>query len=196
MKTYSVKLRVFKGKKTYDENGNITSQNHTMDAPIYESLEWNNFMKNFTLVGYIDVKVEKVSEIIYTEKKKEGKEGVDVSVSYEPLSESDEKFIEVVQAVEKAKKPEEPKAELTAEQKRIAELEAQNAAINAKLDAVLAGQTGSGDGSKTPTTDDDIDDIQELRDKYILLTGEEPDKRWKEKKLKEKIAQHEASKED
>lgn len=36
----------------------------------------------------------------------------------------------------------------------------------------------------------DIDEIEDLRVKYYELSGKNPDKRWKEKRLKEEIEKH------
>lgn len=191
MKTYAVKLQVFKGKKNYDEKGNITSQTHKMDAPIYDSLEWKNFLKNFLLVGYSDMKVISVSEIIYTKtEKKDSKGEYDVKTTYKALDESNEKYIEVVGSVKEALNPQKPKKELTPDQQRIAELEK-------KLE-LLTNQSknrNQSEVSKSPALDDDIDDIQNLRDRYIALTGNEPDKRWKEPRLKAEIEAEKSKKE-
>ena len=68
METYSIKARLFRGKKSYNENGKLTSENQTIDLPIYGSMEWKNFMENATNVGYTGMEVIKTTEITYKDK--------------------------------------------------------------------------------------------------------------------------------
>lgn len=37
------------------------------------------------------------------------------------------------------------------------------------------------------TDNSDIDEVEDLRTKYVSLSGKQPDKRWKEKRLKDEI---------
>lgn len=45
-----------------------------------------------------------------------------------------------------------------------------------------------GDGKKGGAKPDDGDDVADLRAAYTELTGDEPDKRWGEKRLRDEIA--------
>lgn len=55
MKTYAIKARLYKGKKTFDEQGNLTSDSHPIDLPIYGSLQWQNFIANVKNLGYTEL---------------------------------------------------------------------------------------------------------------------------------------------
>ena len=121
---YAVKINLYRGKKTFDENGKISSEMISMDLPTYKSLEWNNFMKNATIVGYTDGKVISVNEIKYTTvDKPNGKAGeIVTTTSYEPVDMDSDIVGEISSAVTKAFEPK--RAQLTPQEQEIADLKA------------------------------------------------------------------------
>lgn len=52
----TVILRVYKGKKAYDENGKMISQNQKVSLP-YGSKEWHNFVMHAPMVGFTAIDV-------------------------------------------------------------------------------------------------------------------------------------------
>lgn len=111
-KKATVRLRVYRGKKmSFNEHGQAQNENHTVTL-VHDTLEWSNFMKYLRPNGYCKVEVEDVQD--------GDKEAI---------------AAEVTQAYEL------PKAALTPEQQRIADLEA-------KLEALTKGE--SKEASKKP----------------------------------------------
>ena len=94
----------------------------------------------------------------------------------------------------------EPKANLTPEQKEIAELKSRLEKMDALLQSSTEPKTKPITDVKEPkkadanSNDNDVDDIGALRTTYITLTGEEPDKRWKEPRLIKEIETEKAKK--
>ena len=173
--TYSVKLRLYRGKKTYDENGNVSSDNQLMDAPTYPSFEWDSFINKFPML-YTGADVVEVKEVVFTSKQNEmEKDGVMIiTTSYDKDSVKDQKIIKIKDIVKGAFSKESP-VELTPEQKRIAILEA-------KIEALT-------NPSITKLKDNEDDDIITLRVKYKELHPEnkDADGKWKERRLGEEI---------
>ena len=115
-----VHLRVYKGKElNFDENRKVRNENHLIKSR-EDSNEFKSVLQFLPNNNYCKVEVEKVFTVSVDEKT--GKE------SYQETDGNDIK--EVVQKAFSNK----PKAELTSEQKRIAELEA-------KIEALSNGKT-------------------------------------------------------
>lgn len=201
MKTYSVKLKVYRGKKSYDEHGNMTSANQSMDLSPYLSMEWNKWMENATLVGYTGAEVLKVCDIVHTEHtERDGKKVEPYNITtHEPVKNGDPIVDEIKVAVKKAfiKTPE---IALTPEQQKMADMQAEMD----QLKAMIKGGNTAKPASKAPKVNpvvteteleateeeadvDDIDELEDLRAEWFELTGKNADKRWKEGKLKEEI---------
>lgn len=187
--TYNVKLMLYRGKKTYNEHGKVSSDHQEMDAPMYPSLEWDKYVDNINQL-YTGADVLSVKEIIKTVKQNpdlpKGEVLVTVTLEDEVSKEVIDKVSGQIKSTFAA-----PEKELTPQEQRIADLEAKLEALvsGTKVEVVKAAPKID----NTPI-DDDVDDIPALRMKYITLTGSEPDKRWKEKKLNEEIAKAKASK--
>ena len=181
--TYSVKLRLFRGKKTYDENRNVSSDNQLMDAPIYPSFEWDNFIKKFPML-YTGADVVGVKEVVFTSKQNEmEKDGVMIiTTSYDEDSVKDSTIAEIKDIV-KGAFSKESVIELTPEQKRIAVLEA-------KLEALTNPSPKRAKESFISDSNDEDDDIATLRAKYKELHPEKKSANglWKERRLGEEIA--------
>lgn len=161
---YAIKARLFKGRKNYNENGVITSANQLIDLPITGSLEWRNFMKRVRHAGYTDMEVVKCSSVTYE--------------NHRPVLTECEAPEEIVNEIKEAFRNTVKKV-LTPEQREIAELKAQMAAM---IEANKA--------PKTPANDDTPDINEELeaaRDRYKELFGKKPSHLMKLSTLNQKI---------
>ena len=178
-----VRLRLRRGKETYDKHGNLNSPNHEMDSPIYPSYEFDKFVKNLSML-YTGVDVLGVKELVNVSKQNPfEKEGVMIVTPTYEIFTDEEKVKELTELAGSSFRQEEKK-ELTPEQKQIAELKAMVEELK------NAGKSKPKvEAPKEPATDDDLDDITELRDDYKMLhpEGKEADKRWKEPKLIKEI---------
>ena len=186
MKTYAVKLRLYRGKKSHDEKGNVESANQFMDAPTYLSFEWENFMKNASLVGYSDAKVVSVSEIVYeTLPVKDGKkDDTYIKTSYKKVDIDSEIANEIKAVVKDAFKTQTSEKSLTEDQKRIATLEAQIASLaNSSKDKPKVKKEGKG-FDDTPDTNEEL---EVARDKYTEVFGKKPNHLKKLQTLNEEI---------
>ncbi|HQZ51028.1 MAG TPA: hypothetical protein PLF17_10915 [Chitinophagaceae bacterium] len=142
-----VHLRVYKGLQLfYDANGKVMNPNQIVKLT-HDTIEWKNFMKNVQSLGFSSIKVEKMLEGTTLEE-------IEISKQVE----------EEVANVFKKKE-----VELTADQKRIADLEA-------KLEALTKKEELKG-----------INLLSELSAEYEALTGKKPHHLWKESKLVELI---------
>lgn len=171
--TYSVRLKVLRGKKTYDEHGKINSFSQELDAPMYPSFEWDKFISNVSQL-YTGVEVVSVKEIIKTVKQNPklpvGEVLVTVTLNDEVNDEIKEAINKDVNGIFAT-----PEKVMTPQEKEIAELKA------------MVEQLAKDSKKKDVKSTDTEEDIDALRTKYITLTGKEPDGRWKEPKLIEEI---------
>lgn len=153
-----IRVRAFRGTElNYDANGKIKNENNTI-AYEYGSKLWDLFLKNIKLNGYCKVNVESVKELI---KDAEYKTIEDISKFEKEVQDA---FVGTV--VEK----------LTPDQKRIAELEA-------KLELLINANSTE----KETVKDEEVSDINVLREKYSELYGKKPFAGWKQDKLIEMI---------
>ncbi len=165
MKIYAINARIFRGKKSFNQAGQITSENQTIDLPTTGSLEWKNFMKNATNVGYTEIEVIKTSQIIYVDKKTTYKE-VDTPDSI--LEELKEAFDTTV------------KVELTPEQKKIKAMEAQIAELLGSKGTKKEVQSGNGEIKKSKEIDD-------AKAEYLKVVGKKAHHLMSLKKINEAI---------
>jgi len=142
-----VHLRVYKGLQLfYDANGKVVNPNQIVKLT-HDTIEWKNFLKNVQSLGFNSIKVEKMLN----------------GTTLEEIEIPKEIEVEVADVFKKKE------VELTADQKRIADLEA-------KLEALTKKEVPQG-----------INLLSELREEYELLSGKKPHHTWKESKLVELI---------
>lgn len=142
-----IHLRVYKGLKLfYDENGKVMNPNQIVKLT-HDTIEWKNFLKNVKSLGFNSVKVEKMLNGTTLE---------EIEISSE-----------VAKEVENVFKPKE--VEMTADQKRIADLEA-------RLEALTKKEVPEG-----------INLLSDLVAEYQELSGKKAHHLWKEAKLVELI---------
>lgn len=176
-KEYSVRLRIFKGKKTFDENLKVTSEHQFVMLTPYGSMESDNYLKNITKVGFTDGEVVKVKEIIYTNiPKPNGKEGEEIiQTTYKTVDTPQE----IIDAVKKAFDMEVVKV-LTKEQQEILDLKAD---IKEMKEAITGKKTEkkvepAKEAVKTPAANDDDSSEEEkleaARAEYTKLFGKKP----------------------
>ena len=203
MKTYSVKLRVFRGKKTYDKDKDdnliVTSPNQYLHLTPYLSMEWNNWMKNAVNVGFTDGEVVEVKEIVYTEyTKRDGKE-VDpfIITTYEPTEKgesiSDESVINEIKAAVKTAFDTSVKVVLTPEQQEIAALKDQMAEL-LKTKGGESPQPKKAEAKKEVVEESTgNDDLAAWKAKYEQVFKKKPFHSWDaetlEQKIEEKLAE-------
>lgn len=177
LKVLNLKIEINKGyvvkdpSKQPEEDKNVISVRHG-------SVQYLSFIKNITSLGAISAKLVKV----FIESGEKRERGEPLKYNEIPLDSSEykEKIESIQSDLKNAFKKE---VELTPEQKQIAEL---NEKI-AKMEALMSGKELK-EEAKT-VSDDDIDDLQPLRDEYRDLSGgKEPDARWKESRLNKEIA--------
>jgi hypothetical protein len=133
-----VHLRIYKGgKMTYDENQVIQNPNQLTKLK-YGTLEWANFLKNLPTMGFTSAKVEKVLD----------------EKTLEEIA-TPKHIAEEVANIYKA-----PVVALTADQKRIADLEA-------KLEAFTNQSKPKG-----------IDLLGELKKEWASMTDAKPNNDW------------------
>lgn len=158
-----VKLRLFKGEEKYDRNGKLISQNQLYKIP-YGGIEWDKFKKNvkysFTNAEVVGVQKETTEEKI---KEHGGKNHPYLEYSYEDVSDFAHISAEIKAAFEA------PKAAMTPEQRRIAELEA-------KLDALVNGKK---EAPKVEVLTDSIkepgqEEMEATRKEYFDAIGKKP----------------------
>lgn len=171
-----VNLRVYRGKVTYNENGQVTSENQTFKVR-RPSKEWGLLLKNAPLM-YTKVEIVEVlkEEIKHSEKTVNGKIVPVQSHEYSKVEASDEIKYEISNLFSKAK-PE------TADEK-IAKLQAQ-------LDKLTANKNEGVKVAEKPEPSNN-DELELARLKYFQLFGEKPSHLLKLKSLNAKIAEKEA----
>ena len=142
-----VHLRVYKGLQLfYDANGKVMNPNQLVKLT-HDTIEWKNFIKNLSGLGFNSVKVEKMLS----------------GDTFEEIEISNE----IVDEVANIFKPKE--VEMSADQKRIADLEAMVKALTKK---------------EKP---EGINLLGELKAEYETLSGKKAHHLWKEDKLAELI---------
>ena len=179
MKTYSVKLRVYRGKKSYDKDANnnliVVSPNQTMDLTPYNSMEWNNWIKNASNLGYTDGEVLSVFEIVHTDRTERDGKTVDeyTTTTYDTVVKEGDPIIDEIKASLKSafvKKmditPETP------EQKKIAEMEAEMA----ELKVMMAGKSKSSTKESTKKVEhsESNDELNEAKKRFEELYKKPP----------------------
>ena len=133
-----VHLRVYKGTQVlYDAQGNIQTPNQIVKLT-HDTIEWKNFVKTIPTSGYGLAKVEKMLD---------GDTLEEIEISKEIAKEVDNIF-------------KVPEKELTADQKRIADLEA-------KIEALTSQPKAKG-----------IDLLGELKKEWESMTDAIPGKDW------------------
>jgi len=195
MKSYSVKLRLYKGKKMWLENGSVDMSNSSIvELTPYKSMEWENFMNNATKIGFTDAEVIGVKDIVFTDhKKKDGKDGETVTITtYEDVKENDS-IIDEIKSVVKEAFDMTIKVELTPEQKKIAKMGAELAELKSMLKSA-GGKPGSvvtkvkskkeGDSPKSDN------ELSKWRNKYLKVVGQKPFHGWDSETLESKIEAH------
>lgn len=142
-----VHLRVYKGLQLfYDANGKVMNPNQLVKLT-HDTIEWKNFLKNVQSLGFNSIKVEKMLN----------------GTTLEEIEIPKEIEVEVADVFKKKE------VELTADQKRIADLEA-------KIEALTKKEKPEG-----------INLLGELKEEYEKLSGKKAHHLWKEDKLVELI---------
>lgn len=163
-----VTLRVYRGRQmSYDAQGNVQNENQLIKLP-HDTVEWRSFMSNITANGYLQVDV----------------------VSYKEFEngswkDSDKAMIEKELELSMRKQTEVP---MTADQKRIAELEE-------KLEKLLARDSQKVSVNKSEKKieleekpKEDKKERENLRVEYAELNGgKKAFPAWTADKLREKI---------
>lgn len=164
-------LRLYRGKETYDKKGNLTSENQLYKIP-HGTPEWDQFKRNvgltFTKVELVEVN-KQIAKRVEVETLSD-KKAYNTEYSYEKIEVTPElqKEIDSIFGT--------PEIELTADQKRIAELEA-------KLELLIEGKKEGGlsdpekDEPKTPTDPKPeltAEQIEAIKDEYTSLFGAKP----------------------
>lgn len=165
MKDLIVTLRVFKGKVTFDESGNISSFNQTMKLH-FGRLEWSNFLKSARMLGFSKIEVLNCKE--YDNDRKL------------VLVETPESVVSDIKKIFEV-----PEKELTPEQKRIKELEE-------RLARIELGSNPNKEVSKkeeAPKVEKD-DDLEAARDRYKSIFDKKPHHSWSVEVIEEKINEH------
>lgn len=153
-------LRVFQGKETYDAKGNVTSENNLMKIES-NTKQFDQFLKaarNF----YTRIEVLKATD---------GKNELEIDPAMKSLLE------DCVKA---------PQKELSADEKRIKELEAAVAQLMAASQSKSVAKE-----VKTESTDDS--ELESLRLEYLQVLGEKPNHLLKAGTLRKKIAEFKES---
>ena len=191
MKTYSVKLRVYRGKKVYDKGANgeaiVSSPNQYMDLSPYLSMEWNNWLSNATNVGFTDAEVVEVRDIVYTENtKRDGKEcEMYITTTYPTVAEGDPIISEIKAAVKSAFDTS-VKVVLSPEQQKIADMEAEMAEMRALLkDGVTTKKAEPKKEVVKESTGND--DLSALKVRYEEVFNKKPYHSWDSETLQQKI---------
>jgi DNA-binding transcriptional MerR regulator len=142
-----VHLRVYKGLQLfYDANGKVMNPNQLVKLT-HDTIEWKNFLKNVQSLGFNSIKVEKMLN----------------GTTLEEIEIQKEIEVEVADVFKKKE------VELTADQKRIADLEA-------RIEALSKKEKPEG-----------INLLGELKEEYEKLSGKKAHHLWKEDKLVELI---------
>ena len=183
-------LHLIRGKEAFDSNGKLISENHPMKIS-YNTMEWENFKKNISKMGYSKVTLTKVFDANGT-------------LDEDAIEEMTPRIEDEIAAIF-AK----PIKELTAEEKierleaKLAKMETEKGSppsknqevedsTNEEIDENQEGESSKPDDTKEDETSEeaesDEDKKERLREEYEKVTGEKPDFRWGINKLVEKIA--------
>jgi len=165
-----VSLRVYRGRQmSYDAQGNVQNQNQLIKLP-HDTVEWKNFMKNITANGYLKVDVESFSEF-----KNSSWVNVDKSMIEKEIELSMRKQTEVP---------------MTADQKRIAELEEKLEKLLARDSKKKSVKKSSKDVEVEEKPKEDKKERENLRVEYAELNGgKKAFPAWTSDQLREKILQ-------
>ena len=157
-KNQVVHLNLYKGTEILKkQDGTISNERQTVKL-FHGSVNWANFLKNIKAMGFGIAEVGKVVEQETTVfEQEEGKKAIPNKVAYKDIETPTEITAEVARAMETNKAP-----ELTADQKRIAELEA-------KLEAFMAGGKSEQKMVADPAALLWEQEFKELTDKLIEL---------------------------
>lgn len=160
-----VHLRVYRGPELrYDKNGNPTTENQIVKLQ-HNTQEYHRFLSMFRANGYCGVEVVRIYDAA-------SKKEVSDSDIVDPIKE------EVDKAFNDGLQP-----EMTAEQKRIADLEA----TVQQMKEMLAKGNAPAEETETHA------DLEAARKEYMEITGQQGDKRWTAETINKKIAELKAS---
>ena len=161
MKNIIVQLRIYRGKVTYNEKGDVSSDVQVMKIK-FGRLEWVNFMKAAKVI-YSKIEVIKCT---------------DIDNDFKEISTPDS----VLEDIEKALKGEE--VELTP-QEEIKELK--KAVKKLKETKKEVQEESKTEETKESDDDNSEDELESLRKRYTELYGKKPSHLMKEAGLKRKI---------
>lgn len=154
-----VTMRLYKGVKSFDEYGNITSKTQLLKLN-YGRKQWKVFEKTVQRLGFTEIKVENCVDL--TTRSVEGKD-----IVYKTIDTPDE----ILKSIENIFKIDE--SLLTPEQREIKELREMVKALSNK--------------EKEPKKVEDNSEIEALRAEYQELVGKKPSHLMKAKGLKKAI---------
>lgn len=177
-----VVLKMFRGMATYNEHGQITSENSELTLQ-YNTLEWSNFIKRIRAIGY--------TKIVFLKT---------INANGETVTDFNDEIKKEVAGIFLA-----PEKELTPEQKEIKELKEQMAALVAgkKPDAEVENEPEKEENKPVvevaetaeenkDESNDEVEATEEMleaaRAEYFSLFGEKPNYKTKYAKLKQQIA--------
>jgi len=187
MKTYSVKLKLFKGEKNYNQDGSLKKGNsQNMDITPYLSMEWLNWMKNATNLGYTDADVIQVSDIVHTEyDKRDGKEVDPYVITTYQEAKSDDPIINEIKKAVKDAFDTSVKVALTPQEQKIADMEAEMA----ELKALIRGNTSTKkvETKKVDDTPNINEELDSARAEYKKVFKKNAHHLWKLETINEKI---------
>lgn len=166
MRDLILTLRVYRGKETYDKDGNINSDSQTFKLA-HGRLEWTHFMKTLSVFGYNKIEILKC---------------LDNSDSKDP------KEIDIPQEINKEISDAmagEGKA-LTPEQQELAAVKEEMA----EMKELLKGKTKAAPEKKGDDTPDVNEELESARESYFELTKEKPHHMWKLSTINTKIKEY------
>lgn len=177
----SVHLRVYRGKAmTYNATGESTNENHIVKLE-YNTAEYKRFLSMLRANGFIKADVEKVLDL--TTKDQNG--------NYDEVSD----FEAIQKEVDSALNPDGIEKELTADQKRIAALEAKIEALTNGKDVkdikVKDSKEVKADSKaeKIELTEEDKAALNDARKKYSELYGKKGHPGWDLAEVNKRIAE-------
>jgi len=174
MKKQVVHLRVYRGRDlTYNKKGEITTENWVVKL-IYGIPEWHTFLSMLRPNGYCEVSVENVK--------------VDVDGEWEDVKD----FSNITNEVETAFSI--PLEKLSPEQQRIADLEEKLSKMERMMKSTYVEPKSSvpnklDDSNKKveQVVSEKLDDIEQLREQYLKVSGEKAHHLWKAERIKQEI---------
>ena len=185
---YTVKLNLFRGKKSYNENMVLQSEMNQITLSPYNGLEWNNFMKYVANAGYTDGEVIGVFEIKHTEKPHaNGKEGeISIITTHDKEVDLDSTIGKEISAVVKVAFDTAPKVVLTKEQQELADLKAEMVELR-ELAANKSTKTPVKEVEKTETIESGNDDLTLWKEKYKKTFNKKAHHSWSVEVIEAKI---------